>query len=73
MSNLSVALEQFVSEFWMIHNNLLLSHIVNSLVSVTLNRVVVLVDLYSQASAGGEVIRLGQVAKTMVLHGLNST
>merc|ERR1719348_1248068 len=52
----------------MINNYFLFSHIVNSLVSVALDRVVILVDLYSQASTSGEVIRLRQVTKAMVLH-----
>merc|ERR1712243_316780 len=67
---LIVSFQHFLSQLWMINNHFLFSHIVNSLVSVALDRVVILVDLYSQASTSGEVIRLRQVAKAMVLHGL---
>jgi len=67
---LGIALEKFISELWMINNNFLFSHIVDCLVSIALDRVVVLVDLYSQASTSGEVIWLWKMSKTMVLHSL---
>merc|ERR1719147_113820 len=54
----------------MINNNFLFSHVLNGVIVVALDRVVVLVDLYSQASTSGEVIRLWKMSKTMVLHSL---
>jgi len=68
---LCVALQKFISKFGMINNNFLLSHVLNGVIVVALDRVVVLVDLYSQASTSGEVIRLWKMSKTMVLHSLN--
>merc|ERR1712243_507311 len=59
-----------LSASWMINNNFLFSHIVDCLVSIALDRVVVLVHLYSQASTSGEVIWLWKMSKAMVLHSL---
>merc|ERR1719430_2228352 len=67
---LCVALQNFLSQFWMINNDFLFSHVFNSIIVVALYRVVVLVDLYSQASTSGEVIWLWKMSKTMVLHSL---
>ena len=57
----------------MVQQHLLLPHLLNSLVSVALQGVVVLVDLDAQAAAGGEVVRLGQVTEAMMLHRLTIT
>merc|ERR1712013_922824 len=54
----------------MINDYFLFSHIVDCLVSIAFDRVVVLVDLYSQASTSGEVIWLWKMSKAMVLHSL---
>ena len=51
----------------MIHDQLLVSHLLNSIISVALHGVVVLVDLYSESAARGEVVRLGKVTQTMML------
>merc|ERR1719213_568360 len=67
---LCVALQKFLSQLWMINNNFLLSHVFNSIIMVALDRVIVLVDLYSQASNSGEVIWLWKMSKAMVLHSL---
>merc|ERR1719213_576871 len=67
---LCVALKNFLSQLWMINNNFLLSHVFNSIIMVALDRVIVLVDLYSQASNSGEVIWLWKMSKAMVLHSL---
>jgi len=67
---LGIALEQFVSKFGVINDYFLFSHIVDCLVSIALDRVVVLVDLYSQASTSGEVIWLWKMSQAMVLHSL---
>ena len=54
----------------MVEDDLLIPHLLDGVVSVALHGVVVLVDLDAQAPAGGEVVRLGQVAQAVVLHGL---
>ena len=54
----------------MVHENLLLPHLLDGVVVVALHGVVVLVDLDAQPAAGGEVIGLRQVAEAVVLHGL---
>ena len=74
----------------MVDEDLLLPHLLDGVVVVTLHRVVVLVrkvkiltsllknicaiihlvDLDTQAAARSEVVRLGQVAEAVVLHGL---
>ena len=54
----------------MVEDDLLVPHLLDGVVSVALHGVVVLVDLDAQAAAGGEVVRLGQVAEAVVLHGL---
>merc|ERR1719430_673171 len=67
---LCIALQNFLSQFWMINNDFLFSHVFNSIIVVALDRVVVLVDLYSQASYCGEVIWLWKMSQAMVLHSL---
>ena len=67
-SNLS-ALDP-LSQLRVVQNDLLVPHLLDGVVVVALHRVVVLVDLDAQAAAGGEVVRLGQVTQTMVLHRL---
>merc|ERR1719430_1109722 len=67
---LCVALQNFLSQFWMINDDFLFSHVFNSIIVVALDRDVVLVDLYSQASDCGEVIWLWKMSQTMVLHSL---
>ena len=54
----------------MVEDDLLVPHLLDGVISVALHGVVVLVDLDAQAAAGGEVVRLGQVAQAVVLHGL---
>ena len=51
----------------MIQEHFLLSHLLDSIISVALHGVVVLVDLYSESATRGEVVRLGQVTQTMML------
>merc|ERR1719397_1658517 len=67
---LTVCLEDLVSDLRVIHNNLLLPHLLDSVVVVALHRVVVLVDLNAQPAAGGEVVRLREVTQAVVLHSL---
>ena len=54
----------------MVKDDLLLAHVLDGVVGVHLNGVVVLVDLDAQPAAGGEVVRLRQVAQAVVLHRL---
>ena len=51
----------------MIQEHFLLSHLLDSIISVALHGVVVLVDLYSESATRGEVVRLGKVTQTMML------
>ena len=59
-----------LSQLRVVKDDLLVPHLLDGVIIVTLHRVVVLVDLYSQAAAGGEVVRLGQVTQAMMLHRL---
>merc|ERR1711962_114937 len=69
-ATLSVAFKKFVGQFRMIDDNLLLPHVLDGFICVALNWVVVLVDFNAKASTGGEVVRLGKVTKSMMLHSL---
>ena len=53
-----------------VEDDLLVPHLLDGVVMVALHGVVVLVDLNAQPAAGGEVVRLGEVAQAVVLHGL---
>merc|ERR1719318_1347572 len=66
---LGIHLNEFVSYVWKVHDNFLLSHILNSTISIALHRVVILVYLNTQLPTSGEVIWLWHVSQTMVLHG----
>ena len=67
ISYLSISLEHLLRNLWMIHDQLLVSHLLNSIISVALHGVVVLVDLYSESATRGEVVRLGKMTQTMML------
>ena len=54
----------------MVEDDLLVPHLLDSVVVVALHGVVVLVDLDAQAAAGGKVVRLGQVTQAVMLHSL---
>ena len=66
-TNLDIWFHNSVSKLWMIQEHFLLSHLLDSIISVALHGVVVLVDLYSESATRGEVVRLGKVTQTMML------
>ena len=68
--HLDICLQNLVRQLWMINEHLLLSHLLNSLVSVALHGVVVLVNLNAKSAACGEVVRLGKMSQTVMLHRL---
>ena len=65
--HLGVSLQYFLCNLGMVEDNLLVPHLLDGVVSVALHGVVVLVDLYSESAARGEVVRLGKVTQTMML------
>merc|ERR1719226_58163 len=69
---LSISFHNLISKFWMIQNDLFISHFLNCIIMVALNRVVVLVDLNTKPATGCEVVWLWKMAKSMMLHGLKN-
>merc|ERR1719389_794457 len=65
---LSVAFKKLVGQFGMIDDDLLLSHVLDGFICVALNRIVVLVDFNAEATTSGEVVGLGKVTESMMLH-----
>ena len=65
---LDICFQDLVGQLWMINEHLLLSHLLNGVVSIALHGVVVLVDLDSKLATGGKVVRLGKMTQTMMLH-----
>ena len=66
--DLCVALEKLVCQLRMVDDDLLFSHVLDGFVCVALDWVVVLVNFNAKASTSGEVVRLGKVTKSMMLH-----
>ena len=56
-----------LSQLRVVKDDLLVPHLLDGVIIVTLHRVVVLVDLYSESATRGEVVRLGKVTQTMML------
>ena len=56
-----------VGQLGMVQDDLLVPHLLDSIVVVALHGVVVLVDLDAQAATGGEVVWLGKMTKPVML------